>query len=191
MKRRITNNGSFAAAIAAIALLATTVSEAAVLHPGHNLTAGQALPSSSGRYHAVMQHDGNLVVYRNDGAAIWATWTQGSGAVTANMQADGNFVLYTGNGHPVWSTGTHGRDSIFTVDDWGRAMVLKVKKWDASGNVEVLLRKGAKRSWVAPQWDAPPPRGRPGTPHCIGDPKVCGGIAQGRYLGRDFKTPLP
>jgi hypothetical protein len=156
-----------------LTVAAATVS-ADVLHPGQSLTTGKTLYSSNGRYFATMQTDGNLVVYRNDGEVIWATWSQGSGAVTANMQADGNFVLYTPDGTPAWSTGTQGRDRVFAVDDRGRAMVLKVKKWHPSGDVEVLLRKGARRVWVAPEWDAPPMRERPRGPHCIGDPRACG-----------------
>lgn len=166
------NMAAMAAAIGLASLCGSAFAD--VLHPGQSLRAGQTIPSSSGSYGVTMQTDGNLVVYRSDGSSVWSTGTHGSGAVTANMQQDGNFVLYTADGRPVWSTGTWGRDRVFTVDDYGRAMVIAVKKWHPSGHVEQLLRTGSKRAWVAPIWDEPPSRSRPRGPHCIGDPRACG-----------------
>ena len=37
---------------------------------------GDSLTSSDGRYKLVMQGDGNLVIYRQDGSVVWATYTQ-------------------------------------------------------------------------------------------------------------------
>jgi SpoIID/LytB domain protein len=70
------------------------------------LTAGQFLHSPDGRFQAVLQSDGNLVIY-GAGRALWATGTQAAGAVLS-VQSDGNVVLYDGAGHPLWSTGTAG-----------------------------------------------------------------------------------
>lgn len=51
-----------------------------------------------------MQADGNLVLYQNGVAALWATNVYGTVAV---MQGDGNFVVYDG-GTAVWTSGTSG-----------------------------------------------------------------------------------
>lgn len=54
-----------------------------------------------------MQHDGNLVIYRNsDRAALWASNTVGRGGTYARMQTDGNLVIYTPAHVAVWSSGT-------------------------------------------------------------------------------------
>ena len=59
------------------------------------LTAAQILTSPSGRFVAVMQADGNFVVY-NQGAPVWASNTNGQGSAPFNliMQSDGNLVVY-------------------------------------------------------------------------------------------------
>lgn len=70
------------------------------------LTTGQSLQSLDGRYTAILQSDGNFVVY---GAfrPIWSTNTSGTGADRLVLQNDGNLVLYRGT-TPVWSTQTAG-----------------------------------------------------------------------------------
>jgi DNA-directed RNA polymerase delta subunit len=106
------------------------------LLPMEKLNAGQELKSSNGKYKAVMQGDGNfviydggraiwnthtagqngahfifqndvLVVYNKDHKAKWNSGTQGRKATNLVMQNDGNLVLYNGNA-PVWSS-KHGR----------------------------------------------------------------------------------
>lgn len=54
----------------------------------------------------LLQHDGNLVVYRADGVAAWhsGTWTQPGNALV--VQNNGNVVLSTTNGVPAWTTNT-------------------------------------------------------------------------------------
>lgn len=80
---------------------------------GANLTTNQYLGvndylvSSNGVFVAVMQSDGNLVVYRGQNAigkapsqeqgSLWRSGSSGSGGVfVALMQSDGNFVVYPG-----------------------------------------------------------------------------------------------
>jgi hypothetical protein len=54
----------------------------------------------------VNQRDGNLVVYRADGGAIWSSSTYGQGPSTLKMQKDGNLVLYRNDNNKVtWSSG--------------------------------------------------------------------------------------
>lgn len=66
-----------------------------------------ARTDGSGADRAVMQGDGNLVVYRG-GTAVWASNTGGFGGATLVMQNDGNAVIYQG-GVARWASGTGGR----------------------------------------------------------------------------------
>jgi len=108
---------------------------AASLHGGESLQQGQRLYSDDLHYFAIMQWDGNFVVYRNNQAttAVWSTGSVGSGASAAVMQTDGNFVLYTHDGRPVWWTSSNGPGRIFTVTELGQAMVLSVRPTWSSG----------------------------------------------------------
>lgn len=54
----------------------------------------------------VLQGGGNLVAYRANGSASWATNTVRSGAARLVVQDDGNVVLYRGDGRAVWATNT-------------------------------------------------------------------------------------
>ncbi len=93
------------------------------LRGGQTLSAGQALRSANGRFQAVMQGDGNFVVYDGTRAA-WASNTAGRTGVRAAMQTDGNFVLYQGT-TPLWHTQTNGRaGAVLTLNDAGVLAVL-------------------------------------------------------------------
>ncbi|MEU3573445.1 hypothetical protein AB0E96_34230 [Kitasatospora sp. NPDC036755] len=61
----------------------------------------------SGATRAIMQTDGNFVVYQFGTQVKMATGTVGCG-YKAVMQVDGNFVVYSANGSPCWHTGTQG-----------------------------------------------------------------------------------
>jgi hypothetical protein len=76
---------------------ATTTQAATALYANQQLSVNQSIRSGNNAYYAIMQNDGNFVVYKNDGSgkAIWSTGTNGSAAVKAIMQNDGNFVLLT------------------------------------------------------------------------------------------------
>jgi hypothetical protein len=59
---------------------------------------------------AVMQTDGNFVVY-SGGHALWSTRTNNNSGAYLCFQNDGNLVVYTGvvvgcDGYPIWATGT-------------------------------------------------------------------------------------
>lgn len=83
------------------------------------LGAGQSL--AVGDVALIMQSDGNLVVYRNNGQALWAAsfsksldgqpvWGRSCAICYANFQADGNLVLYGPTG-AYWSAGSFGNTS--------------------------------------------------------------------------------
>jgi hypothetical protein len=80
------------------------------LAAGQSLRGGDYLLSPNSQYSAVMQDDGNFVLYWGRWpdrvlGPMWASDTVGKTGVTATMQTDGNFVLNGGG----WSTGTGGK----------------------------------------------------------------------------------
>jgi hypothetical protein len=80
------------------------------LTAGQTLRGGDYLLSPNGQYSAVMQDDGNFVLYWGRWpdrvvGPMWASDTGGKSGVTATMQTDGNLVLNGGG----WMTGTGGR----------------------------------------------------------------------------------
>jgi hypothetical protein len=75
---------------------------------GLTLEEGDTLVSADRRFTAVMQTDGNFVIYQNGVGAIWASsWcgqTVFGPGFRAAMQYDGNFVIYTPANVAVWGT---------------------------------------------------------------------------------------
>lgn len=78
------------------------------------LRQGEALVSRNGRFQAIMQQDGNFVVYEA-GRPLWASNTNGSGASTVVMQDDGNLVVYAPGGNPKWASDTCGRPASHLI----------------------------------------------------------------------------
>ncbi|HEY4117565.1 MAG TPA: glycoside hydrolase domain-containing protein [Byssovorax sp.] len=107
------------------------------IEPGQGLVAGQSFSSCDGRFALAMQTDGNLVVYHGgqalwstgsngtDGYAaimqgdgnfvlygahsnpIWASGTNGSSGARLVMQDDGNLVVYGPGNNALWASGTN------------------------------------------------------------------------------------
>jgi hypothetical protein len=57
---------------------------------------------------AIMQGDGNFVIYSTSGSPIWASNTAGNSGASLSVQDDGNVVIYSSGGSALWSTGTAG-----------------------------------------------------------------------------------
>jgi hypothetical protein len=74
-----------------------------------------------------MQNDGNLVLYNNLDAPLWATGTDGRDVEFCVMQDDGNLVLYLeGSQRPVWASNTFGNPGSFcVVQDDGNVVIYK------------------------------------------------------------------
>ncbi|NJM35806.1 MAG: hypothetical protein HC850_15160, partial [Rhodomicrobium sp.] len=73
------------------------------------LSANQAIQSGDGRYLAVMQADGNFVVYDYGiGHSIWATNTAGASGARLSMQSDGHVVVYDAANGAAWASGSDG-----------------------------------------------------------------------------------
>jgi hypothetical protein len=84
------------------------------LAPNQQLNPGQSLWSGPNGYWAVMQGDGNFVIYNSaNGQALWDTGTFDAGSYIV-MQGDGNLVIYPpGGGSAVWSSGTAGNWGVY------------------------------------------------------------------------------
>jgi GH25 family lysozyme M1 (1,4-beta-N-acetylmuramidase) len=106
------------------------------IEPGQGLTAGHSYDSCDGRFSLAMQTDGNLVLYlygtalwasgtsgtdgevavmQGDGNfvlygktsnALWASGTSGHGGASLAVQDDGNVVVYAGS-DALWASGTN------------------------------------------------------------------------------------
>jgi hypothetical protein len=109
------------------------------LPANHKLAAGQSLASCNGDYtltmqgdgnlvlsaggsalwasntagsaadEAIMQGDGNLVLYTSSGSAAWSSGTAGNDGADLVVQNDGNVVIYSTSGAALWDTGTNGK----------------------------------------------------------------------------------
>jgi hypothetical protein len=76
-----------------------------VLYQGGNALWSSQTAGSGGAF-AIMQDDGNFVVYTAASVAVWSTQTGGMGCgIDLAVQTDGNLVLYEA-GSAIWSTGT-------------------------------------------------------------------------------------
>lgn len=134
------------AATLALSTLATLVSPEALLTPvsaastsrgaalpaAGALGAGEYLQSPSGRYVAVLQGDGNFVVY-GGGRPLWSSATAarpGQASSALAVQGDGNVVLYGPRG-ARWSTRTAGTGA-------GHALVMQ-----DDGNLVLYGPRGA------------------------------------------------
>jgi len=100
---------------------------------GLSLTPGQQITSANGRYHLILQSDGNGVVYTAAGRPLF--FTGSFGATRLTLQGDGNLVAYRGTGAAAWSSGTwrEGSSRLDVQDD---------------GNV-VLYRADGTPSWYS------------------------------------------
>lgn len=88
---------------------------------GQGLSQGQELLSPNGAYAAIMQGDGNFVLYGPSGST-WSTGTSGSNLVLT-MQSDGNLVVYSG-GTSLWESGTAPGYGLFlTLQDDGNLVI--------------------------------------------------------------------
>lgn len=105
---------------------------------GSALRSGQQLTSRDSRSRAVMQGDGNFVVYSN-GSVRWSSGTSGAGN-RLEMQGDGNAVVYSGS-RSLWQSSTAGNP--------GARMVMQ-----DDGNL--VIYSGSRPVWSSTAPPAPP-----------------------------------
>jgi hypothetical protein len=94
------------------------------LNPGESLQVDESLGSSNGQFSLVLQEDGNLVLYGQDGQPVWASGTDGQDVTRATMQDDGNLVLYSSGGDAVWAANTFGNDGAYLALQDDRNVVI-------------------------------------------------------------------
>ncbi|MGV9563816.1 hypothetical protein [Streptomyces sp. NPDC003480] len=96
---------------------ATTV----VIQATRTLSAGESWSATLA--HLVMQSDGNLVIYDENGHARWASNTSGAGN-RAVFQEDGNLVVYNSSNQTLWSSGTAGHNGAeLVLQDDGNVVI--------------------------------------------------------------------
>jgi len=83
------------------------------LKEDERLNHGEQLTSTNGKYRALMQNDGNFVLYGS--RALWASNSTGTGASFVILQRDHNVVVYDSFSSPKWASNTNGRGSGSTV----------------------------------------------------------------------------
>jgi len=81
--------------------------EGTILHMGGQLV------SDNGEFRAIMQHDGNFVVYQGEGddEPLWASNTHGQGGKMVVLQEDQHLVMYNAveGGDPIWATNVYNK----------------------------------------------------------------------------------
>ena len=130
-----------------ISLLKGTLmaSKGTTLTPDGYLGVNDFLLSANGQYRALLQADGNFVLYRGN-AVLWQSQSaRGQGVYTAMLQPDGNFVVYTG-------TPSQPQEAIWASDSAqeGGTYVLKLEN---DGNLEIHRRSPI---WTQSSAEAPP-----------------------------------
>jgi hypothetical protein len=107
---------------------------ASVLTAGHTLNPGQHIASPDRRTMAVMQADGNFVVY-GAGSALWSSRTNGKATGGyVSLQTDGNLVVRRRDKAAVWATNTAGTGSNGTLS--------------IQNDQNLVLRVGGKTRWA-------------------------------------------
>ncbi|XP_008316315.1 mannose-specific lectin-like [Cynoglossus semilaevis] len=95
------------------------------LSTDQELRAGDYLMSNNGIYKAVLQTDGNFVVY--GWAPLWASNTWNKDSYRLLLQQDNNLVIYDKENQPLWASNTHSsRDSqrmLLTMQEDGRLVL--------------------------------------------------------------------
>ena len=130
------------------------------LLPNETLAPGQYISSADGRYQAIMQTDGTLVVYDNQNkTTLWDSYTAVSDSLVT-MQTDGNLMLRGPYGRPMWSSRTPGNDGAYAViQDDGNFMVYigQTPIWGSDGINGILgddypttLRNATKDTVIDP-----------------------------------------
>ena len=72
---------------------------------------------------AVMQGDGNFVLYHRGWTALWSSGTYGHPGSYVVLQDDGNLVIYSPSGRALWATGTQEDWSGYRAGPASRASV--------------------------------------------------------------------
>ena len=102
------------------------------------------LLSENGFFRAIVQDDGNFVIYK-DTDPVWysATYGQGKAPYKLVMQTDGNLVLYDSTQKALWQSGTSGKGTrpyVLTLQNDGNLQLidsLKTAIWSSKCGINV------------------------------------------------------
>lgn len=84
----------------------------------------ERLYSSQRGYYAIMQGDGNFVVYTASGKAKWASKSNNrNGPFTAKFMGDGQFAILNGAGSVIWINKKPGPATALVMQDDGNLVV--------------------------------------------------------------------
>ncbi|MFB9370248.1 glycoside hydrolase domain-containing protein [Kitasatospora albolonga] len=114
--------------------------------------------------YAVMQGDGNFVVYGPTGGytlggGLWSTGTYGSTNAKVQLQADGNLVVYRPDGSAAWGSGTYRVGQTFASGGqlgsgrWTQG-VKDSLVMQADGNL-VIYKLDGSAAWSTGTWNSP------------------------------------
>ena len=89
------------------------------LNTGEFLSPGQYLISPNQKYTAVLQNDGDFVLYDSSNYILWESNTFDTQVNNIVMQYDCNLVIYDSNAIPTWATftATNSNCSLNVQDD--------------------------------------------------------------------------
>lgn len=88
------------------------------------LRQGEAITSPNKQYAAVVQSDGNFVVYTADGKARWNASSNASGGpFTVQFAGDGQLVVMNAAGSAIWSNKKSGSNVALVMQDDGNLVV--------------------------------------------------------------------
>ncbi|MFG3202878.1 hypothetical protein [Streptomyces sp. NPDC048192] len=110
----------------------------------------------SGAY-ALMQTDGNLVVYTSGGTALWSTHTNGHTGAYLLVQDDGNLVVYGAGGGPstggsLWADGTNAHSATIGSGQkipggwWAQTQYTRLAM-QPDGNLVMYRKRDGKAIW--------------------------------------------
>lgn len=124
---------------AARSTVAATLQDAS-MGTGRGFLKGQTL-LDNGLITLVFQDDGNLVLYKKNGAALWASGSNGKGGARVDFQGDGNLVIYNAANKAVWDSGSHNKGVTTLVAQTDGNLVMydagRKPKWDTGTNGRV------------------------------------------------------
>jgi murein DD-endopeptidase MepM/ murein hydrolase activator NlpD len=100
---------------------------------------------------AVMQTDGNLVVYDSAHRALWSSETAGHAGAYLAVQRDSNLVVYSPASQPLWASGLSNNelrtDEILVAEQYVKALNGRYHLYmQADGNL-VLYKEGGPALW--------------------------------------------
>lgn len=94
-----------------------------LLSKSGQLYKGQYVVSRNRRFKAILQFDGNFVLYANETEALWSSNTTDRGHRVI-LQRDGNLIIYDELNNPLWTSSTQSQGDYLMCQDDGNMVVM-------------------------------------------------------------------